>query len=123
MFLFVREALPGAPWAWTVGGLSVALAPLLGFVSGAVNPDSMLARSRPRSSTAWRARSGAGSAPASAVAIGAVTAIGFLTKLNFVGLAPGVLLGLVVLSVRAARTSGRSAYGLLALAVGMRSAR
>ena len=24
-FLFVRETLPGAPWAWSVGGLSVAL--------------------------------------------------------------------------------------------------
>ena len=42
-YLFVCEALPGVSWAWTVGGLGVALAPLLGFMSGAVNPDAMLA--------------------------------------------------------------------------------
>jgi 4-amino-4-deoxy-L-arabinose transferase-like glycosyltransferase len=41
-YLFVREAVPGVRWAWTVGGLSVALMPLLGFMSGAVNPDAML---------------------------------------------------------------------------------
>ena len=26
-FLFVRELLPGTPWAWTLGGLAVALQP------------------------------------------------------------------------------------------------
>jgi hypothetical protein len=41
-FLFVRESLPGERWAWTVGGLGVAFAPLLGFMSGSVNPDAML---------------------------------------------------------------------------------
>jgi Predicted membrane protein (DUF2142) len=41
-YLFLREALPRARWAWTVGGLGVALTPLLGFMSGAVNPDAML---------------------------------------------------------------------------------
>ena len=42
VFMFVRETLPGAPWAWPVAGVSVALSPLLGFMSGAVNPDSLL---------------------------------------------------------------------------------
>ena len=42
VFMFIREALPAEPWAWTVGGLAVAVAPLLGFVSGAVNPEGML---------------------------------------------------------------------------------
>jgi 4-amino-4-deoxy-L-arabinose transferase-like glycosyltransferase len=41
-WLFIREALPAVPWAWTVGGLGVALMPLLGFISGALNPDAML---------------------------------------------------------------------------------
>ena len=41
-FLFLREALPRSPWAWTVGGLGIALFPMLGFMSGVVNPDSML---------------------------------------------------------------------------------
>ena len=42
VYLFLREALPGVAWAWTVGGSGVALAPLLGFMSGVVNPDAML---------------------------------------------------------------------------------
>ena len=37
-FLFLREALPGARWAWTVGGLGVALAPLLGHDVGRGQP-------------------------------------------------------------------------------------
>ena len=38
----MRECLPGRPWAWTVGGLGVALHPVLGFISGGVNPDALL---------------------------------------------------------------------------------
>ena len=41
-FLFVRELLPGTPWAWTAGGLTAALQPLLGFMGGGVNNDAML---------------------------------------------------------------------------------
>jgi hypothetical protein len=42
---------------------------------------------------------------ANAVSIGALTAIGLLTKLNFLGFAPGVLLGLPVLAIRTRRRS------------------
>ncbi len=102
VFLFLRETLPGAPWAWTVGGLGAALAPLLGFTSGAVTPDALLytvsaalfytlARAFRRGLT-WPL----------AVAIGSLIATGFLSKLNFVGLAPGALLGLAVLAFRRA---------------------
>jgi 4-amino-4-deoxy-L-arabinose transferase-like glycosyltransferase len=115
-FLFVREALPAVPWAWTVGGLGVTLTPLLGEMSGGVNPDAMLyavsaaafyllARAFRRELTTRLA-----------IAIGAVTAIGFITKLNFLGLAPGIILGLIVLTRRAKNTSGRIAYRSLALA-------
>ena len=48
-----------------------------------------------------------------------MVAIGLLTKVNFVGLVPGVLAGLIVLSIRAARVSGRSAYRSLAVALGV----
>jgi hypothetical protein len=121
-FLFVREIMPARPWAWTVAGLGAALTPMLGFTSGAVTPDAMLsavcaalfyclARAFARGLTHRRA-----------VAIGAVTAIGFLTKLNFIGLAPGVMLGLVVLAFRGVRerpSAGRSrrAFGPMAIAV------
>jgi len=102
-YMFVREALPGSRWAWTVGGLAVALLPLLGFISGGMNPDAMLfavcatlyyclARAFRRSLTTRLA-----------IGIALLTAIGFLTKLNFVGFAPGVILGLILLCARAAR--------------------
>jgi hypothetical protein len=39
-----------------------------------------------------------------------VIAAGFMTKLNFVGLAPGAILGLILLARREARSTGRSVY-------------
>jgi 4-amino-4-deoxy-L-arabinose transferase-like glycosyltransferase len=113
-YMFVREALPRLRWSWTVGGLSAALAPLLGLMSGAVNPDAMLyavcacllyllARGFRRGLTVGVA-----------LAIGAVAAIGFLTKLNFIGLAPGMVLGLLALAFRARRnTPGEDARPFL----------
>jgi 4-amino-4-deoxy-L-arabinose transferase-like glycosyltransferase len=102
-----------------VGGLCVALAPLLGAMSGSVNPDSMLfAVSAATFYLLARAfRRGLGTRTAAAV--GAVTAIGIVTKLNFVGLLPGVALAMVALSVRARRTSGASLTRLLALSLGI----
>ena len=116
-FLFTRETLPGAPWAWTVGGLSVAVAPLLGFMSGAVNPDSLLFAVSAATFYCLARAFRRGLDTCGAVAIGAVTAIGLVTKLNFIGLVPGILLGLVILSVRARRSCGRSAWRPLALAI------
>jgi hypothetical protein len=118
-YLFVREALPGAPWAWAVGGLGVALTPLLGFMSGAVNPDAMLYAVSAAIFYLLARAFRRGLTPGLAVAIGVVTAAGLLTKLNFIGLIPGIVAGLVVLAVRQARTSGRTAYRSLAIALGI----
>jgi Predicted membrane protein (DUF2142) len=117
VFLFVRETLPGVRWAWTVGGLSVALAPLLGFMSGAVNPDSMFFAVSAAIFFCLARAFRCGLTRKLANAIGALTAIGFLTKLNFIGLAPGVILGLIVLTVRASRTHGRAAVRSLLIAL------
>jgi Predicted membrane protein (DUF2142) len=116
-FLFVREALPSNRGSWTVGGLCVALTPLLGFMSGAVNPDAMLASVSAVTFYCLARGFRRGLTRNLAIALGAVSAIGFLTKLNFIGLAPGVILGLIVLSLRARRTHGRTAFGYLALAL------
>jgi hypothetical protein len=116
VFLFVREALPGEPWAWTVGGLPVALAPLLGFMSGAVNPDSLLCTVSAAVFYALARAFRRGLDARGAAVIGGLMAIGLLTKLNFIGLVPGVLAGLIVMTVRAARVSGGRAYRLPALA-------
>jgi 4-amino-4-deoxy-L-arabinose transferase-like glycosyltransferase len=107
-FLFLREVLPRPPWAATVGALAVALQPLLAFMSGSVNPDSMLfavaaavfyglARAFRRRLTLRLA-----------IFLGIGIATGFLTKLNFVGFAFGVYVGLIVLAIREARARGRA---------------
>jgi hypothetical protein len=114
-FLFVREALPGARWAWIVGGLGVALTPLLGFTSGGVTPDAMLFAVSAALFYCLARAFRRGLTRRSACAIGAVIAVGLLTKLNFVGLLPGAILGLVLLARAASRTSGREAYRWLAL--------
>jgi hypothetical protein len=108
-FLFVREALPGARWAWTVGGLGVAFAPLLAFMSGSVNPDAMLYAVAAALFYCLARAFKRGLTLRSACAIGAVIAVGVLTKLNFLGLLPGAGLGLVLLARRAARARDRDA--------------
>ena len=118
-YLFVRETLPRAPWAWAVGGLGVALVPLFGFMSGAVNPDSMLIAVTAALFYGLARAFRRGLTRGQAIVLGLLTAIGLLTKLNFAGIAPGVLLGLTVLSGRAARTQGRSAYLSLAMALAL----
>lgn len=116
-FLFLREALPAVRWAWTVGGLSVALAPLLGFIGGVVNPDAMLCAVATALFYCLARAFRRGVTPRLAAVIGATAAIGFLTKLNFVALAPGLALALLILTRRAARTSRRSAYRCFVIAI------
>jgi hypothetical protein len=109
VFLFVREALPGAPWAWTVAGLGVALAPMLGFMSGAVNPDALLYALSAALFYCLARGFRRGLTLRLALATNAVIALGLLTKVNFLGLLPGAVLGLAILAVRAARAAGRGA--------------
>ncbi len=116
-YLFLRELLPRVPWAWTVGALGVALAPLLGFESGAVTPDVMLYAVTAGLFYGLARGFRRGLTRRDAIALGAATAIGFATKLNFIGLAPGVILGLIWLSVRASKVLGRAAYVTLAIAL------
>jgi Predicted membrane protein (DUF2142) len=121
-YLFVRETLPGTPWAWTVGGLGVALAPLLGFVSGVVNPDAMLFAVSAVLYYLLARAFRRGLTPRLGTAIGVVGAIGLLAKLNFLGLVPGTLLGLVLLARRAPAGSRRAAYAGLAYALALAAA-
>jgi 4-amino-4-deoxy-L-arabinose transferase-like glycosyltransferase len=118
-FLFVREALPAEPWAWTVGGLGVAVMPLLGFMSGVVNPDALLFSVSAALFYCLARGFRRGLTPRLAVALGAVIAVGFMTKLNFLGLLPGAILGLLILALREARVSRRAAGRRLALAGGV----
>ncbi|MGC2374827.1 MAG: DUF2142 domain-containing protein, partial [Solirubrobacteraceae bacterium] len=118
VFLFLREALPRARWAWTVGGLGVALGPLLGFASSTVNPDALLFTVSAAVFYCLARAFRRGLTQRLAIAIGGLIATGLLTKLNFAGLAPGAMLGLVLLTRREARASGwRAYYRLLAPAL------
>jgi 4-amino-4-deoxy-L-arabinose transferase-like glycosyltransferase len=116
VFLFLRETLPGAPFAWAVGGFGAAFSPLLASTSSGVNPDALLfavcAAAFYLLARAFRRRL----TPRLALTIGAVIAIGFFAKLTFIGLAPGVILGLILLSIREARSTGLAAYRSLAAA-------
>jgi 4-amino-4-deoxy-L-arabinose transferase-like glycosyltransferase len=118
-FLFAREALPAARWSWTVAGLTVALVPLFGFMSGSVNPDALLYAVSAASFYLLARTFRRGLDTRAALALGAVTAVGFLTKLNFVGLAPGLVLGVALLSARAYRAHGRPALRLPAICLGI----
>jgi 4-amino-4-deoxy-L-arabinose transferase-like glycosyltransferase len=119
-FLFVREILPSVPRAWAIAGLAVAFGPLLGFICGGVNPESMLcAVSAAVFYCAARALR-RGLTPQLALAIGALTAAGLLTKLNFIGLVPGVLLALALATWRLSRIAGaRRAVRALAPALAL----
>ncbi len=105
-FLFLRESLPRVRWAWTVGGLAVALAPLLGFMSGGVNPDAGLFAVSAALFYCLARAFRRGLTTRAAIATGVVIAAGLLTKLNFVGLLPGTFLALVVIALRGARGGG-----------------
>jgi 4-amino-4-deoxy-L-arabinose transferase-like glycosyltransferase len=110
VFLFLREALPEQRWAWTVGGLGVAFGPLLGYSSSSVNPDALLIAV---SAVVFYCLARAfrhGLTQRSALVLGALIATGIVTKLNFAGLVPGVVLGLILLARREARIAGASAY-------------
>jgi hypothetical protein len=123
-YLFLREALSGAPWAWTVGGVGVAVAPLLGVMSGAVNPDALLFAVSAALFYCLARGFRRGITPRLALALGAVLAVGLVTKLTFLCLVPGALLGLLALCAREARVGRngdrfgrRTAYRCLALAL------
>jgi Predicted membrane protein (DUF2142) len=112
--LFLRECLPGRPWAWTVGALGAALTPTLGFVSGGVNPDALLFAVAAALFHALAVAFRRGLTTRRAVWIGAVLAVGLVGKINFYGLVPGALLAVVLaarasaggLNLRAARLVG-----------------
>ena len=115
VYLFLREALPRVPWAWTVGGLGVALAPLMGFASSTVNPDALLFTISAAIFYCLARAFARGLTTRLALLIGSLTALGLTTKLNFVGIAPGVALGLILLTWREARVAGPRVYRTMLL--------
>jgi hypothetical protein len=118
-FFFLRELLPGVPWAATAGTLCVSVQPLFGFMSGTLNPDNLLYTVSAAVLLCLARAFRGGLTRRLAVATGALIAVGFLTKLNFVGLAFGMFAGLIVLAVRETRRHGRPALMPPAIAGGI----
>lgn len=119
VYLFLREALPRARWAWMVGALGVALCPLLGFMSGAVNPDSMLFAVSAALFWCIARAFRRGLSERLAILTGIVMAIGLVTKLNFVGLLPGALLALILLAASGRRHTTPRAFRTASIAAGI----
>jgi 4-amino-4-deoxy-L-arabinose transferase-like glycosyltransferase len=115
-FLFLREALPRSPWTATVGALCIALQPLFAFMSGSVNPDALLFTVSAAILLCLSRAFRRGMTPRLGVTLGLLIAAGFLTKLNFIGFAAGVFVGLAILGARAARAHRRRALSGIALA-------
>ncbi len=120
-FLFLRELLPSSPQLATAGALCVALQPQLAFMDGTVSPDSMLYAVSAALLLCLARAFRKGLELRLAVVLGVLIAIGFGTKLNFVGLAFGIFLGLSVLALREMRTGGLEAVrpAAIAAAIGL----
>jgi hypothetical protein len=118
VFLFVREVLPGVPWAWTVGALGVAAGRLFGFTSGAVNADSLLFLTSAALFYCVARAFRRGVTVRSSVVIGLVIAAGVLAKLAFAGLVPAALAALAAIALRRAEAGSKlRALKLPAIAV------
>jgi 4-amino-4-deoxy-L-arabinose transferase-like glycosyltransferase len=119
VYLFLRELFPDAPWAWTVGGLAVAFQPLLGFMGGGVHPDVLLFTASAALFWALARAFRQGLTRQTGAVIGVVLAVGLLSKLNFIAMLPGALLGVGLLALRERR---RDALVGAALACGIAAA-
>jgi Predicted membrane protein (DUF2142) len=97
VFLFLRELLPGTPWAWSVGALMVAFQPMFGFISGGVSSDDLLFAASAGVFWALAASFRRGLTVPRGVWIGACAAVGLVGKINMIGLLPGVAIGLFLL--------------------------
>jgi 4-amino-4-deoxy-L-arabinose transferase-like glycosyltransferase len=106
VFAFLRELLPGEPWAWTVGALVVAFQPLFGSFGGGVNNDDLLYLASAALFYTLARAFRRGLDRSTGAALGVATAVGLLAKTNFAGFLPAVLLALGLLVWRARRAGG-----------------
>jgi hypothetical protein len=114
VFLFLRELVPSTPWAWPVGALAVAFQPMFGFTSSGVTSDTILYAASAGTFYLFALAFRRGLTTRRGVAIGAFAAVGLLSKLNMLGLAPGILFGLAVLVLMAGDRRREAIRGALA---------
>lgn len=115
--LFVRELLPGAPWAWAVGGLAAALQPVFAFISSGVNGDALLFTTSAALFWALARAFRSGVTILAGRRIGLALAAGSLAKLTFLALVPGAALGILGLLLGTGRGQRPTAWRAAALTV------
>jgi 4-amino-4-deoxy-L-arabinose transferase-like glycosyltransferase len=113
---FVRELLPGRPWAATVGGLAAAFQPLFGFISSGVNNDGLLYLCAALVLYGLARSFRLGLSLRRAALVGGALAIGTLAKTQLLAFAPAVAVAWLLLAVR--RRGGRPALAWRPLAIG-----
>jgi 4-amino-4-deoxy-L-arabinose transferase-like glycosyltransferase len=101
IFLFLRELLPGTPWAWTIGALGAALEPLFGFISGALNSDTLIYLTSAATFLLLARAFRRGLDRRRGLALGACISAALLSKFTLIGFLPGVGLGFLLLIWRA----------------------
>jgi hypothetical protein len=116
-FLFLRELLPGSPWAWSVGALVVAFQPMVEFIAAGVQGDNLLFLTSAVTFLMLLRTYRRGLSTRRALAIGAVVAAGVLAKLTFIALLPGIALAMLLLTWRALPQGRGRALRSLAVAV------
>jgi len=119
VFLFLRELLPSTPWAWPVGALAVAFQPMFAYTASGVTSDTVLYAASAGTFFAFARAFRHGLTPRRGAAIGAFAVVGVLAKINMLGLAPGIAIGLLLLVITADRDRRREAImgALAAVAV------
>jgi 4-amino-4-deoxy-L-arabinose transferase-like glycosyltransferase len=117
VFLFLRELLPRAPWAWRTGALLCALHPLFAFISGGVSPDSMLTLFCCATFYLLARAFRRGLTPRLGALLGLTLALATVAKLSALGLLPGAAIAAVVLVWRAGPGRRRAALGSVGAAV------
>jgi 4-amino-4-deoxy-L-arabinose transferase-like glycosyltransferase len=118
IFLFLRELLPASPWLWPAGALACAFHPGFGFISGGINPDSLLFALGAVTFWLMAMILRRGPTPMRAAGLAAVVAAGVLTKPLFIGLAPAAAVALLVATVRKRRQGAGLRTAVIPLGVG-----
>ena len=123
--LFLRELLPGTPWAWTAGALAVAFQTTFMFVAAGVQGDNLLVLASAATLLLLARVFRRGLTIRRGAALGAATAIGVLGKLTFLAFVPGIALAFLLLLLRAGRErrvalrATAVAAGIVAVPVGL----
>ncbi|HEY4278317.1 MAG TPA: DUF2142 domain-containing protein [Conexibacter sp.] len=96
-YLFVRELIPGSRWPARAGALALALQPIFMFNESGVNSDALVVAVAAAVALvvarAWRR----GLTTSHALALGALTGVGVLSKVNFLLLLPSIALAVCAL--------------------------